>query len=158
MVRALRYNDLRLKMPPTGKLSDAVIGDFEKWIADGAEDPRTPASAVNAAAGPRVIDFKEGRKWWAFQPVTEHAAPSVSDWKCAHNKIDSFILQRLEKSGLKPSPEADPATLVRRAYLDLVGLQPSYETVQALIKDSSPQRYEKLIDRLLASPRYGERW
>jgi hypothetical protein len=158
MVRALRYNDLRLKMPPTGKLSDAVIGDFEKWIADGAEDPRNEPPAVNAAASPRAIDFKEGRKWWAFQPVTEHLAPSVNDRKWARNKIDSFILHKLEKSGLKPSPEADPATLVRRAYLDLIGLQPSYETVQAFVNDPAPRRYEELIDRLLASPRYGERW
>jgi hypothetical protein len=158
LLQALRYNDLRLKMPPTGKLPDSVIADFERWIATGAEDPRTEPSMLNSTPGPRAIDFNAGRRWWAFQPVTEHVVPSVTGSTWPRNKIDSFILQKLEKNGLKPSPDADPATLVRRAYLDLVGLQPSYETVQAFIHEPLPQRYEKLIDRLLASPRYGERW
>jgi hypothetical protein len=158
LLQALRYNDLRLKMPPTGKLPDSVIADFERWIATGAEDPRTEPSMLNSTPGPRAIDFNAGRRWWAFQPVTEHVMPSVTGSTWPRNKIDSFILQKLEKNGLKPSPDADPATLVRRAYLDLVGLQPSYETVQAFIHEPSPQRYEKLSDRLLASPRYGERW
>src|SRR5262245_54187352 len=77
LLRALRYNDLRLKMPPTGKLSDSVIADFERWIAAGARDPRTEAVAASVASKARVIDFNRGRQWWAFQPVHEFPAPPV---------------------------------------------------------------------------------
>src|SRR5262249_50971389 len=125
LLRALRYNDLRLKMPPTGKLPNAVIADFDQWIAAGASDPRTDAitAASNAGAKARVIDFNRGRQWWAFQPVREFPAPLVqkasgqTSWP--HTKADRFILAKLEKNGLKPSAEADPRTLIRRAYLDL---------------------------------------
>jgi cytochrome c553 len=162
LLRALRYNDPYLKMPPTSKLADSVIADFEQWIAAGAPDPRqregTDAVAATATPKSRVIDFDQGRKWWAFQPVREFPVPSVKQNSWPRVKIDHFILARLEQSGLKPSAEADPRTLIRRAYLDLVGLKPSYEEVESFANDPDPKRYEKLIDRLLASPQYGERW
>ncbi|MCI0336673.1 MAG: PSD1 and planctomycete cytochrome C domain-containing protein [Acidobacteria bacterium] len=158
LLRALRYNDLRLKMPPTGKLPDSVIADFEQWIAAGAPDPRTETNPTSAVSKSRVIDFNRGRKWWSFQPIRELPAPRVKQTSWPRTKTDRFILARLEKNGLKPSGEADPRTLIRRAYLSLVGLKPSYQEVERFAKDTAPNRYEKLLDQLLASPRYGERW
>src|SRR5581483_9301353 len=158
LIRALRYNDVYLRMPPTGKLPDSVIADFEQWIAAGAPDPRTEAATANAPAKARVIDFNQGRQWWAFQPVRELAAPTVKQSSWPRTRVDHFILAKLEEKGLKPSPEADPRTLIRRAYLDLTGIKPGYEEVERFARDTDPGRYEKLIDRRLASPRYGERW
>jgi hypothetical protein len=158
LLRAMRYNDMRLKMPPTDKLPDAVIADFEQWIAAGAHDPRTEAVIATSASKAHGIDFDKGRQWWSFQPVRELPAPRVKQVVWPRAKTDRFILAKLEKNGLKPSAEADPRTLIRRAYLDLTGLKPSYEEVESFANDKDQKRYEKLIDRLLASPRYGERW
>jgi hypothetical protein len=159
--RAMGYNDLHLKMPPTSKLPDTVIADFEQWIAAGAHDPRedVPVAASTKSGGkPSGIDFAKGRQWWSFQPVKEMIAPPVKQPRWARTKTDRFILAQLEAHQLKPSPEADARTLVRRAYLDLTGLKPTYEEVEAYANDKDPQKYEKLIERLLASLRYGERW
>jgi hypothetical protein len=123
LLRALKYNDLQLKMPPTGKLPDAVIADFEQWIAAGAPDPRAETPGTPAPATNRVIDFEKGKQWWAFQPVKERPVPSVKSESWPKKKIDSFILAKLEKSGLTPSPEADPRVQIQRAYLDPGRLQ-----------------------------------
>ena len=112
------------------------------------------AAAVHAAA-PSV---GEGRMHWAFQPVTKPEPPTVKQASWPQNNIDRFILAKLEAAGLQPSPEADRATLIRRVTLDLTGLLPTPEEVEAFVKDESPQAYEALIDRLLASQHYGERW
>ena len=95
---------------------------------------------------------------WAFQPVTKPEPPTVKQASWPQNNIDRFILAKLEAAGLQPSPEADRATLIRRVTLDLTGLLPTPEEVEAFVKDESPQAYEALIDRLLASQHYGERW
>jgi len=159
LVKALRFTDPQLQMPPTGKLPDAVIADFEQWIAAGAVDPRKDAVTTTSTPTPlRGMPIEQGRKWWAFQPVQEMAAPAVRDTAWAKTKIDQFVLARLEEKGLKPSPPADARTLVQRAYIDLVGYKPSYEEVEAFVNDRSPDAYEKLVERLLASPQYGERW
>ena len=159
LLKALRFTDPQLQMPPMGKLPDAVIADFEQWIAAGALDPRKDASATASTPAPlRGMPIEQGRKWWAFQPVLATAAPGVKDAVWARTKIDQFVLAKLEEKGLKPSPPADPRTLVQRAYIDLAGYKPSFEEVEAFVSDKSPDAYEKLIDRLLASPQYGERW
>ncbi|HYZ86270.1 MAG TPA: DUF1549 domain-containing protein, partial [Bryobacteraceae bacterium] len=161
LLKALSYTDAHLQMPPTGKLPDSVITDFEKWIAAGAPDPRKePAGrAATAAVTPlRGMSVEEGRKWWAFQPVAEKPLPVLKDTAWSKNRIDHFVLAKLEAKDLKPSPAADAATLVRRAYVDLVGYKPTFAEVQAFVQDKSPDAYEKLIDRLMASPHYGERW
>jgi hypothetical protein len=155
LFHAITYKDLRLKMPPMGPLSESVVADFKEWIASGAPDPRIDAGSPATAA--RTIDYDQGRKFWSFQPVSELPAPAVKDTKWGHSKIDSFILSKLEAKSLKPSPEADPRTLVRRVYVDLTGLKPTYDEVEAYAADPAPDRYEKLVDRLLASPHYGER-
>ena len=160
LIKALSYSDPDLQMPPTGKLPDSVIQDFTQWIAEGAPDPRVDvaASATQSPAPLRGMSIEDGRKWWAFQPVHETPAPAVKNANWARNKIDAFVLAKLEEKGLTPSPEADRATLAIRVYLDLAGYRPSYEEVQAFVNDASPDAYEKLIDKLLASPHYGERW
>lgn len=162
VVRALRYLDPVLKMPPTGKLPDRVIADFEAWIASGAVDPREASKAPAAEAAEREdgpgTPIEEGRRWWSFQPLAERPAPPVSDPEWTRRKIDAFVLARLEQNGLRPSPEADRRTLVRRAYLDLTGLPPTYAEIESFAADDAPEAYGALIERLLKSPRYGERW
>ena len=162
VVRALRYLDPVLKMPPTGKLPDRVIADFEAWIASGAVDPReeshAPATEPAEREGGPGTPIEEGRRWWSFRPLGERVAPKVADAEWTRRKIDTFVLARLEENGLRPSPETDPRTLVRRAYLDLTGLPPTYAEIEAFVADDSPEAYGALIERLLKSPRYGERW
>ena len=156
LLNALRYADPALQMPPGGKLPDPVIADFASWVAAGALDPReamTPSAAI--AAKPAGVDFTKGRQWWAFQPVKEFASPNTA-W--ARRKIDGFILGELEKNNLSPSAEADRRTLIRRAMLDLTGIAPTFAETEAFVKDVSPNAYAELIERLLASSRYGERW
>jgi hypothetical protein len=160
LLKALRYDDPLAQMPPSGKLPDAVLADFEQWIARGAADPRTDSPAL-ASATPQYkgMSLEEGRKWWAFQPAAAVAAPKVAKpngWP--KTKIDNFVLARLQEKKLAPSPQADRRTLVTRAYVDLLGYKPTFEEIQAFINDRSPDAYERLIDRLLASPHYGERW
>ncbi len=154
LIHAIRWTDADLAMPPKGKLSAQQIERFEQWVKMGAPDPRADSAAKSTdAPGAKV-----GRDWWAFQPVAQAPAPVVkqSDWP--RRKIDSFILYSLEEKGLSPSPRADPRTLVQRAYLDLTGLRPSYEQSEAFAKNPSAEAYAQIIDRLLASPHYGERW
>lgn len=156
LLASLRY-DGDTRMPPKGKLPDAVIADFEKWIRDGAIDPR----GNNSATRPKKSfdqTVEEGRKFWAYRPVTKPVVPAVKARNWPKNTIDAFILAKLEAAGLSPSPETDRRTLIHRLYQDVTGLPPSLAEVDAFLADKSPDAYEQLVDRLLASPRYGERW
>jgi hypothetical protein len=139
--------DGELQMPP-GKtsLTAAEINTLRDWIQAGA---RWDSGAKAADAGP---------SWWSFKKVVRPAVPSVKSTAAVKNPIDAFILAKLEQKGLRPAPAADRLTLVRRAYFDLHGLPPTPEQVDQFVNDKAPDAYEKLIDRLLASPRYGERW
>jgi mono/diheme cytochrome c family protein len=150
LVKAVRHADEDLKMPPKERLSDAQIADFEAWIKRGAPDPRTGTAAK--------VDPSAGRSHWAFQKPKEAAVPPVSSAAWAKTEVDRFVLAALEKMGMKPQPEAERRTLIRRASMDLLGLPPTAEEVDAFVADRDPQAYEKLVDRLLASPHYGERW
>ncbi len=152
LLKALHYDGLR--MPPQGKLPAPVVADFEQWVQMGAP---LPADAEKSAA-PAGIDIEAGRRHWAFQPVRALPTPKVSNAAWPRKKIDSFILQKLDQNGFRPAPEADRATWIRRVSIDLTGLPPTYEEVQAFLQDRSPKAYETWVDRLLASPRYGERW
>ena len=156
LLTTLKYNG-DVQMPPKGKLPDAVIKDFEKWIAMGAPDPRgDTAVAPKRQVG---LSIEEGRKFWAYQLPQRHAVPQITKLKTqAANNIDAFVLAALEKKGLKPAPQADRATLIRRLYYDLVGLPPTPADVDAFVNDKAAGAYEKLVDRLLASPQFGERW
>ena len=160
LLTVLSYTDPLVQMPPSGKLPDAVIADFTQWIANGAVDPRVSEPAL-ASASPQYkgMSLEAGRAWWAFQPVAAHAAPKVTPAQGRpFNTIDNFILAKLAEQHLQLSPQADKRTLITRAYVDLLGFKPTYEEVQAFLNDASPAAYENLVDRLLKSPHYGERW
>ena len=159
LIRAIRYNDPSLHMPPNGKLPDTVIADFENWVKAGAVDPRTEAAAATQTTTRlKGMSIEDGKKWWAFQPVKTQTPPAVRDTGWAKSRVDLFLLAKLEEKGLKPSPEANRTMLAQRLYVDVVGYKPSYEELQEFTKDTSPNAYEKLVEKLLASPRYGEQW
>jgi cytochrome c553 len=154
LLKSLKY-DGDVKMPPKGKLPDAVISDFEKWVNMGAPDPRGGKVAARRQVGMSVED---GRKFWAYQLPKAPAAPAVTNADWAKADIDRFILSKLEEKRFAPAKPADRATLARRLYYDLIGLPPTPEEVDAFVKDPSGDAVEKLVDKLLASPHFGERW
>ena len=159
LIEVLSYEDPVVQMPPKGKLTDAVLADFKQWIANGAVDPRSAADGAVASAQYKGMSLADGRKWWAFQPVAVQPAPKVTPAQGrVSNKIDNFVLAKLAEKKLKASPRADKRTLVTRAYVGLVGYKPTFQEIQAFIADAAPNAYEKLVDRLIASPQYGERW
>ncbi|MBI3876944.1 MAG: PSD1 domain-containing protein [Verrucomicrobia bacterium] len=151
LIRALRWTDDKLQMPPKKKLSDAHIADFVAWINSGAPFPDSASRASRPSSLASV-------KHWAFQPPKEPLVPKVKDKRWPRTPVDSFILAKLEANGFKPSPPADRRTLIRRASYGLVGLPPTQAEVDAFIADTSDEAFEHVVDRLLASPRYGERW
>ncbi len=152
LLDAIRY-DL-LEMPPDEKLPDTVIADFETWIQMGAPDPRDGQVTASPSS---TIDLAAARQFWSFQPPSRHQPPEVSHSEWVRQPIDAFLLARLEEAGLEPGPEVDRRTLIRRVTFDLTGLPPTPEEVEAFLNDEAPDAYERLVDRLLASPRYGER-
>jgi hypothetical protein len=157
LIEALRQVKDELKMPPKKKLADDVIADFEKWIAMGAPDPRDGPAKV----AKYVIDIEKGRQFWSFQPPSKPTPPAVQDTAWPKGAIDRFLLAQLESKGLRPVAEADPRTLLRRLSFDLIGLPPAPEEVEAFLKEyaARPQAaLEAVVDKLLASPQFGERW
>jgi len=152
LLQAIRQTHPRLKMPPGGKLKDDQIEAIAAWVKAGAVWPTGPAKAL------KYVITSEQRSFWSFQPVVQPALPKVKDMKWGHNEVDRFILAKLEEKALTPVWPADRRTLIRRAYLDLTGLPPSPEDVDAFARDKSPDAFARVVDGLLASPRYGERW
>lgn len=147
LVQAVRYAG-KVKMPPAGKLPDVEIDALVKWVADGALWPEISArTEATGSAG-----------FWAFQPVKKPAIPRVKNAAWARSDIDRFILAKLEEKSLAPVRDADKYTLLRRVTIDLTGLLPTAAEVDAFVQDSSPQAFERVVDRLLASPAYGDRW
>jgi len=144
-----------IKMPPNGRLRDSEIAAISEWVRIGAPWPETPPTA------PATTDYvirPEQRDFWSFRPVRRPPLPAVKNAGWARNPVDRFVLEALEAKGLKPAPAADRRTLIRRATLDLIGLPPTPEEAEAFVSDNAPNAWEKVIDRLLASPQYGERW
>lgn len=152
LLKALKYESS--EMPPKGRLPDAVIADFEKWIAMGAPDPRTESAGKKTAG----VDYAAGLDFWAFKHPTRPDVPTVRDTAWPKNDLDRFILHALEDRNMKPTSPADRRTLIRRAYFDLIGLPPEPGVVEAFVNDPSESAFEKVVDDLLASPHYGERW
>ena len=152
LLKAVRQTDPDLAMPPKGdKLSDQQIADLTAWIKMGAPDPRLATAAQKNWKDPTA-------KHWAWQPVRKPSVPIVADAAWGRTPVDNFILAKLDAQGMKPNAPADKRTLIRRAYFDLIGLPPTPEEVEQFVNDLSPNAFEKVIDRLLASPHYGERW
>lgn len=151
LIKALEHNEL--EMPPGKRLPQSVIDDFREWIRQGAQDPREEVKSK-----PLSVDPEKAATHWAFQPISNPSLPSISNHTWPANAIDSFVLHNLELREWTPSPAADKYTLIRRATFDLIGLPPSLDEIRSFLEDNTPNAYEKVIDRLLASPNYGEHW
>ncbi len=159
LIQALHSKDKDTAMPPEksgGKLPASVISDFETWVKMGAPDPRAGAAA--AVVAKKEIDFSKAREFWAYKVPVMPAAPPVADRAWPRTDLDRFILAGLEAKGLKPVADADRRNLIRRVYFDLVGLPPKPEELDAFFRDTTPEAFAKVVDRLLASPQFGERW
>jgi hypothetical protein len=158
LIKAIGHEDAKLKMPPTKKLAREQIDALTAWVRMGAP---WPADDKPAAGGPRKGELQvtdKDRAFWSFRPVRRPLVPAVKDREWVANPIDAFILAQLEAKGLRPNPPATKRELVRRLYYDLIGLPPTPREVEAFVNDPSPNAYEALVDRLLDSPRYGEKW
>jgi cytochrome c553 len=160
LIKAIRWTDKDLQMPAKEQLSKDVIADFERWVATGAVWPEQGSKVASAAAGVNyAANYDHLRKeLWSWQPVTDPPAPDVTNAKWSRDDIDRFILARLEEKGLEPSPHADKLALLRRATYDLTGLPPTPDEIDAYLRDPTPDAFTKVVDRLLDSPRFGERW
>ena len=137
-----------LKMPPKSKLTDPEIESLIRWVADGAAWPEDKTGDASSPSKPH----------WSLQPVTQPQPPDVQDSAWVRSPLDRFILSRLEEKGLRPVRDADKHTLLRRVTLDLTGLLPRPEDLESFLRDESPQAFEHVVDRLLASSEFGERW
>jgi len=153
LIQSLKH-DTDLKMPPKGKLPDAVIADFEKWVEMGAPDPRT-RTVLRKTMG---MSVEEGRKLWAYRQPMMPPEPNIADKSWPLDPLDRFILAALEAKKRQPAADADREVLIRRIYFDLIGLPPTILEIDAFVADRSPKAYETVVDRLLASPEFGERW
>jgi len=153
LIKAVRYADKDLQMPPKRQLAPEEVAALEQWVKMGAPDPRE-GKLVFA----RTVDFEAGRKQWAFQAVGNPQPPILTQDEWSRGDLDRFIFARLQQAALQPSPPADRRSLIRRAAFDLTGLPPTGEEVDAFVHDPSPDAFAKVVDRLLASPHYGEHW
>jgi hypothetical protein len=153
LIQAMRYESF--EMPPRGRLPDETIQALAKWIEMGAPWPGKPDDALVR----QTMDWRQRKaEHWSWQPIGAHVPPAVSDAAWPANPIDRFVLARLEASGLAPAPPADRRTLIRRLFFDLTGLPPSAEQVEAFAADDSPEAVERIVDQLLDSPHFGEKW
>jgi hypothetical protein len=154
LIQALRYSD-EVQMPPQGQLPAAVIADFEAWVNLGVPDPRGSDTVVKKQVG---LTFEQGRQFWAYQLPRAHSPPDVDDPRWQRTEMDRFVYAGLAARGLKPADKTDRETLVRRVYFDLIGLPPTVAEMDAFLSDQDDGAYERLVDRLLARPEFGERW
>ncbi|GAB4134877.1 MAG: hypothetical protein Tsb009_00440 [Planctomycetaceae bacterium] len=153
LMDAIKYDGF--EMPPSGKLPANVIKDFEQWIQMGMPDPRTSSLA---SVKKTEIDYSKWSEFWAFRAPVNHPRPQVKMKSWPKRDLDYFILAKLEKNSLTPADKANRYTLIRRATFDLIGLPPTPSEIREFVNDQSPNAFEKVVDRLLKSPHYGERW
>jgi hypothetical protein len=158
LIKAIRYTDPKLQMPMGVQLPEQVIRDFETWIKMGAPDLREAEGGTVTSSNKEPYDFNEARKFWAFQPLKTVAVPAVNNQAWVKTPIDNFILAKLEEKHLAPVADADNLTLLRRATFDLTGLPPTPREVDEFLNDSSSDAFAKVVDRLLSSTAYGEKW
>jgi hypothetical protein len=156
LIKALSYRDPELQMPPRGKLPEQELANFRTWIEKGAPWP-VERTSPKTATSPQ-FDLKERSKHWSLQPLCRVTVPPVKNRSWPQSPFDHFILARLEAAGLPPAPAADRRTLLRRVTFDLIGLPPSPAEIDDFLADRSPDALARVVDRLLASPHYGERW
>jgi hypothetical protein len=153
LIAALKYDGF--EMPPKGKLPESVVADFERWVRDGAIDPRTEDKLVESK---KEIDYTKAAEFWSFRKPVQANLPDVQNASWPRNEIDRFVLATLEGHKLAPSDPADRRVLIRRACFDLIGLPPAPEEVEAFVNNPSPNAFDEVVDELLKSPHYGERW
>lgn len=158
-IAALKHSDDKLKMPnKKAKLSDKDITTLEQWIADGIPWPENAGITIVATSGPEFTITEAQRRHWSLQPIADPAVPTVKNEAWVQDPLDAFVAAGQETAGVEPAPKADKATLIRRATYDLTGLPPTPDEIAAFVNDNAPDAFDRVIDRLLASPRYGERW
>ncbi len=157
LIQAVRYMDPDRQMPPKAALSSHEIAILEQWVRIGAPDPRDGDVAIRTELY-RPSDPVAGRQHWAFQPLTDPAAPEIQTTDWPRSPIDRFVLAKLEAGNLPPAPDADRASLLRRVCFQLIGLPPTPAQIDAFLNDQSPDAYERLVDQLLSSPQFGQRW
>ncbi len=158
VLRALEYLDAELQMPPKNRLPKSVVNDFREWIQMGATDPRDGRAV---AAKETTIDFTKARDFWSFKKLAAPKLPAVKNEAWIKSPLDRFALARLEAAGFRPAPRADWRTLIRRATYDLTGLPPTEKEIadfEKATRRNPDAAFSNRIDRLLASPRYGEKW
>jgi len=160
LIKSVRYDNADSQMPPAGKLDAQAIETLTVWVQRGAYFPATQNDVVTgtSVAKTRVIDIESGKQHWSFRPLTRTTPPVVSAPEWLASGIDSFVLNEMEQHGLGPSSKADRRTLLRRVSFSLIGLPPSPEDITEFLNDADPEAYSRAIERLLASPHYGERW
>jgi hypothetical protein len=156
LIKAVSHTHEELKMPPTGKLADPALAALRQWVNMGLPWAAQPSKVTNSS--PATAPGPDPSNHWAFQPVRRMPPPAVKDRTWARTQVDPFVLANLEAAGIEPSPRADRRTLIRRATIDLLGIPPTADETAAFEADAAPDAYARLVDRLLASPRYGERW
>ena len=154
LISAVRHEG-DIQMPPKGKLSDREIRILTDWVTQGAF---FPDSSEPRASDSGVVDYAEGRKFWSFQPVQRQALPKLPEQKWSRQRMDHFVLTAMRRNGLDPSPAATRETLIRRLSFALTGLPPQPEAVRRFAADDSTDAYTRLVDSLLESPQYGEKW
>lgn len=157
LIRAVRYNDPDLQMPPDRALAPEALAALEQWVRMGAPDPRDKAAA-QPGSDVDPSDPVAGREHWAFRPLSQAAAPEVKAREWPRRASDTFVLAQLEEAGLQPAPDADRRTLLRRTYYLLTGLPPSPQDVEAFLLDERESAFERVVDRLLSSPQFGRHW
>jgi cytochrome c553 len=156
LIEAIEYSG-SIQMPPDSKLTDREIAILKQWVANGIQWPAEQQSSPSTMrTDGRISD--EDKQFWSFRPIRKPPLPEVKGMEWVRQALDAFVLQRLESEGLEPVLEADRRTYIRRAYFDLIGLPPSEAEISDFVSDVRADAYEVLIDRLLASPQYGERW
>ncbi|HEV7403847.1 MAG TPA: PSD1 and planctomycete cytochrome C domain-containing protein [Chthoniobacteraceae bacterium] len=154
--QAIGYHDSSLAMPPKAKMGDRVIADFEQWVKMGVPWPKEEAPVEAPKKEWNWPALQQSH--WAFQPMQQPAPPAVKDEAWPRSELDRFVLVKLDAAGLTPAPAADRRTLLRRASYDLIGLPPTPEEAEAFVNDPDPNAFATVVERLLASPQYGERW
>jgi mono/diheme cytochrome c family protein len=155
LLRAIKHDHDDLKMPPKGKLTQAQIDTLTRWVKAGV--PWSEGAAIASRPVPPPVD-EAARRFWSFRPVVRPPVPAVRIVRWVQTPVDAFLLAKLEAAGLQPAPPAEKTALLRRVSYDLIGLPPTPEEVDAFLADTAPDAYEKMVERLLASPHYGERW
>ena len=154
LFQLLNYQNPDLQMPPDGKLPSEELAVLQRWIREGAVLPEYKSTPRATASR---IDFEAGRKFWSFQPL-RHIEPPMRNSEWTQRPIDMFVLEKLQAHKIDPNPEADRSTWLRRVTFDVVGLPPTPDELDAFNSDKSPDAFDQVVDRLLASPHYGERW